>query len=83
LHGQVEDYIEVIKKFGGHLDCFHCSDHSVQANVEWAKQELKDQFDKFTLDGHHFTAKKKGFAEKFWNWPEMSGEYQYPRPDQV
>jgi hypothetical protein len=59
--GKPEDYVEVLKKFGGHLDYFRCDiDFSTLEKIEWAISELKDQFDEVTVGKNCFTARKKG-----------------------
>jgi hypothetical protein len=79
LYVCAKDYIEVIKKVGGHLQYLRCFLIASQlSSVEWAKQELKDLFDDVVVENHRITAKKKGSAEKFW-YRSMGREYQCPR----
>jgi hypothetical protein len=61
--------VKVIKKFGGHLESFRSMNFHgeiASEDLEYAKHELKYQFDEFKVGNRQFTAKKKGSAEIVW-----------------
>jgi hypothetical protein len=70
FYGLAQDYIEVLKEFGGNLELFRCFDYdNPKVELEWVRNELKDQFYEFSI-GNMFIAKKKGIGEKYGNFPE-------------
>jgi hypothetical protein len=66
LYGLAQDYVQVLKEYGGSLELFCCYNYfESHPDLEWLKNELKDIFDEIAIEKNSFIAKKKGIGEKF------------------